>query len=418
MRNMKRLNWTAVLCLTLALYLSGTTAYCSSGGWVSGGGNILRNANNPWFLENTKTITYCILSDSTFADVPTSPVVLIEKALNYWKVQMADPVANTDGYAISSSTPLESIATEKYITIEVATQDFIFHPKCMGNEDITFQLGVLDKKQSEFLQGGSSRVGAAVRTAYSEAQLRGRGFIYIAADSGKNAYKGKHLRPKAWHEGNGGLLFRAIVHELGHVFGLAHGGEGIMSESYSEALLWEKTFRHDYAESLDLPHFFRFDPSPLLTVQLLGSDAFTDDLGKKLFGPKVSFPLQVQLKENGPDSFILTAKSYRPFEEEFKIGTLEGKMELRVPGHDFGVVVLLTDEQAVFPKSINRHLRLRGPSIHSGRFVGKFYPALPGGKIFDAILIVSPDAVVFDGFHSGTYYTNIFNWSYSSLGSF
>ncbi len=414
---MKSLKSISALCLPL--FLSGTPACASYGGWVSGGGNILRNANNPWFLENTKTVTYCILSDpNTFADVPTSPAILIEKALSYWKKQMADPAAVTDGYAVHSNTPIESIATEKYVTVEVATQEFVFNPRCYGNEDLTFQLGVLNSEQREFLQDRSPIIGAAVRTSYDEVQLRGRGFIYIAPDSGKNGYKGEHLRPKGWHEGNGGLLFRAIAHELGHVFGLAHGGEGMMSESYSESLLWEKSFRRDYAESLDLSSFFHFDPSPLLTAQMLGSEAFSNGLGKKLFGPQFGFPMQVQLKENGPDSFILTGRKFRGLGGEIKFGTLDGHLELRVPGHDFGVTLFLTDDQTVFPKSINRLLRLRGPSIHSGRFVGKFLPASPGGKTFDAILIVSPDAVVFEGYLNGSYYTNIFNWSYSALGLF
>ncbi len=32
-------------------------------GWTSGGGELLRTAINPWFIQNTKVVHYCVLAD-------------------------------------------------------------------------------------------------------------------------------------------------------------------------------------------------------------------------------------------------------------------------------------------------------------------------------------------------------------------
>lgn len=382
-----------------------------AGEWSSGGGAILRDANNPWFLENTKQVSYCIKSDSkAFADIPTPLNELVDKAIAYWKEQMADLNATTNGYPISKDPKVE------YVIIRVATQKFTYNAKCSGNEDIVFQFGVLDSKQKKFIGKSSGIIGAAVRTDYDEVNLKGKGFIYITADKGANQYKGDHLRPNAWHEGKAGLLYRAIVHELGHVFGLSHGGEGIMAESYSESLLRDRAVPAEYANGFELPSFFHFELSPMLSMQMMGSEACQGETGKKLFGTEFPCPFS-RLKQDGPDRFLLVAKAPGSDEEKL-IGTLEGKTSLRVPGNGFGVNVVLTDRQNVFSEKANNHLRLRGPSIHMGRFVGKFKPALKGGKTFTAILILSPEAATFDGMVDGEYLTNIMNWSFSSLGRF
>ncbi len=384
-----------------------------AGGWVSGGGNILRNANNPWFLENTQVVEYCIMIDSVaFADLPTPVDILIEKALAFWKTQMADSAAGTDAYPIGgpgSPSPLT--------IIKIATQEFVPHQKCNGTEPLVFQFGTLTPEQSTFIGNSGKVIGMAVRTEYDETNLRGRGFIYLASDNGSMKYEGEHLHAKAWHEGKGGLLFRAIVHELGHVFGLSHSGEGLMSEAYTESLLWEKSYRKAYADSFDLPSVFHFELSPLVSAQMLGSMVCQGPEGKLLFGPEFHFPMRAQLKTNGGDGYLITAK-FDGTSDEILIGKLVGKTELRVPGHGFGVSVVLTDKQNVFNKTANNYLRLRGPGVHSGRFVGKFIPALKGGKIFDAILLLSPDSTTFDGSLNGKYYTDIMTWSYSSLGIF
>ncbi|MFN7733487.1 MAG: hypothetical protein ACK5OB_16440 [Pirellula sp.] len=382
-----------------------------AGDWSSGGGAILRNANNPWFLENTKEVSYCIKFDTkSFSDLPTPLPEIVETAFKYWKTQMSDLNATTNGYPISKDPKVD------YVIIRVATQKFAYNAKCSGNEDITFQFGVLDSKQKKFFGKSSGIIGAAVRTDYDEVNLKGKGFVYITADKGSNQYEGDHLRPNAWHEGKSGLLFRAVVHELGHVFGLSHGGEGIMAESYSESLLRDRAVPAEYANGFELPNFFHFNLSPMLSSQLMGSEICQGEMAKKLFGTEFQCPFS-RLKQDGPDRFLLVAKPPGSDEEKL-IGTLEGKTSLRVPGNGFGVSVVLTDRQNVYSENANNHLRLRGPSLHMGRFVGKFKPAFNGGKTFTAVLILSPEAATFDGVVDGEYLTNIMNWSFSSIGRF
>jgi len=53
--------------------------------------------------------------------------------------------------------------------------------------------------------------------------MRGKGFLYLASDRGPNAYDGgPSVISEPW--GHDGLAYLMLLHEFGHIFGLAHQG--------------------------------------------------------------------------------------------------------------------------------------------------------------------------------------------------
>ena len=198
---------TACLCLS---------AMAHAGDWSSGGGEILKTSTNPWFVQNTKDVHYCVEADPVyFGNLWKSPKEIIETAVAYWKTEFS-----------------RTWATDQ---IKIATQNFVYQPKCSAKTDITFYLGLLPPNSGIYIRDPRSFVSLAVRTGYDEVNLRGRGFVYVAPDDGPLSYEGAGLPKKAWHDRDGIKLTHVLIHELGHVFGLPHIERTIiMSERYPE----------------------------------------------------------------------------------------------------------------------------------------------------------------------------------------
>jgi hypothetical protein len=192
------------------------------GGWVSGGGELIKDANNPWFLANTNEVTYCIEVDP--ANFSLSSLLLpqmISDEINFWKkdfknskVEMADP---------SPWTP-------------VANQAFIEQP-CQESTDIRFQFGTLSGAQRTELRNFQRYVAITIRTDYDLRRMRGKGFIYFSADRGVDLPNFPGIYPDFWSRNADGCALREVIrHELGHVFGLPHRGDmfSLMGEGFPQ----------------------------------------------------------------------------------------------------------------------------------------------------------------------------------------
>lgn len=228
----------------------------NDGGMTGGGAGLVLDRNNPWFLDNTKEVRYCVeIATQQFS----APLELIDKsidaALRYWK----DEYANSFSPVISPETRPLKIATQKFLRVP-----------CSESYDMSIQFGVLHQNQLADIPKPQDFAGAAIRTNYDPIKMRGKGYIYIAPDRGPLRFKGA---PKDiadfWSHGQGGLLFRTLVHEFGHVFGLSHHEDSVMSERAIEEMVSEQV---DYFASFyDPMPFFKFSSRSIWNVASGGS---------------------------------------------------------------------------------------------------------------------------------------------------
>lgn len=200
------------------------------GGGISAGADLMRDGINPWWLQNTKEVKYCVEVDNATFTAPSEKIdLLIEKALQYWKVQFSTQTRN-------EKKPL------------IATQNFSKAP-CPG-ASLKFKFGLSTLKQIEkaYVPEPERTVGLSVRTEYDPVSLFGKGFIYIASDKLKDRKLGiLNGIESPWRYD--GLLFWMLVHELGHVFGVPHiatfplsGISGVMAHNFADILLSKEYF--------------------------------------------------------------------------------------------------------------------------------------------------------------------------------
>lgn len=199
-------------------------AWAERGGWVSSGGEIFKYDRNPWFVKNTQQVNYCVQIDTT--TFSASPQVIrqkIQDSLSWWVQEISGQKNSGMGIA--------QIATQKWVEISDCAQ-----------ADLAFKFGygtlsqVEPDNEVEFLKTPEIYIGVSVRKEYDLKTMKGKGFIYIASDIGPHAYKNSGtLISQAWQ--NPKFLQYALMHELGHVFGLPHTGVGLMSEVFLDQLL-------------------------------------------------------------------------------------------------------------------------------------------------------------------------------------
>ena len=162
----------------------------ATGGMSSGGGDLPSDRDNPWWVDNTRSVSYCIAIDADhFGTSLAEARRRIVGALSYWKGEFA----HTD----FASTPSWSILRDRSLSSRTAE----------STTDLRFQLGVLTGEQSGTLEHKDMLIGEAVRMRYDSAQLHGQGFVYISPESGPLALKDKGgwgpFVPQRWSVADG-----------------------------------------------------------------------------------------------------------------------------------------------------------------------------------------------------------------------
>ncbi len=216
---------TWILAINSVIGLYSVTAH---GAWSSSGGGLNRTANNPWFInENTKIVSYCVVVDSKHFPYSDDEVdKTIQAGVSYWKKQAS--LAHLEN-GISDVPLVTAQVFQRITTCDEAT--------------IKFQFGFLTTEQKQNIPEFRSFLSLAVMTDYDVTNLRGRGFLYFAPETGQDIPSANFIRQKFWSFGDGLILRDAIFHELGHVFGVEHRGEvfNLMNEFHLEWLALPKT---------------------------------------------------------------------------------------------------------------------------------------------------------------------------------
>jgi len=252
--------------VALGLLTSGTAL----AGWNSGGGELFKDGLNPWFIQNTKTVSACIEVDTDhfhYADGTDLKRDYIDKVLAYWKGQFA-------GQRVNSEFPTWP---------RTATQRFEFGP-CTDETEVRFQFGVLSPAQlKQFDRRGQDPrdfLSLAVRTDYDRVSLRGKGFVYIAPDSGPLKPYSSDIIDRPWSANGGIRLVKVLAHEVGHIFGVAHTSSGpddgaldeLMSAQYPEAIVRKRFADDSFIVRPDIPPFFTEDLEATSGSCVIGDD--------------------------------------------------------------------------------------------------------------------------------------------------
>jgi hypothetical protein len=246
------------LLISMAMIL--TSASLPAGTITSGGGLSLRYAQNPWWLENTPIVHYCIDMDPAYFDYTESELdKLIQETFIEWRQVFTE----------TESDYIDNKKLAPYYELRVATQKFV-RTECTRDTDLRFQLGKITEEQKALFLDIRDYIGVAVRTEYDLVNMRGKGFIYISPLNGELAPTSPHLDDQAWSkEVCGGCILRtALRHEIGHLFGMrdGHRSSNLMDEGILDGFT-RKMFTQRNLKNLSITKFNNFyDPINLVRV--------------------------------------------------------------------------------------------------------------------------------------------------------
>ncbi len=355
-------------CLAVCASLMLPAGAASAGGMVSSGGELLRDANNPWWVKNTARVSYCIEIDQKSISMPAARIAeLVELAIAHWKSEFSRPLKiAAEKPALNPLFNQSGVGTQVFAKIA-----------CTGGEDLRFKFGygTLTPDQRGFIPNLSAHVSAAVRTEYDLKLLKGKGFVYIASDLGPNRYQGNaETIEKPWRYE--AMLYFTVLHELGHVFGLPHQGShvsSVMSAQFVEFMLNAKTADHLKIWKVGaLPPYFFFPSGYFVQCWAAGFDGAWGALPKSYFSIPAGMRC-LHFSLDGDRSQILVHASAAPDASPVYVGRIA---DLFLSGEvQPAILIYLTDAQTVFPKPTTPYPYQAGPYFVSKAGSGNFYPA-------------------------------------------
>jgi len=202
----------------------------SNDSWISSGGELVRDGRNPWWLENTAEVKYCIHVDEKTVSVDADVIERsFKEATDFWKTQFEKQRA---------LIKKEASYLERQ-NLRIATQTFVSGCDADTRLHLYVGVGTLDDKQKTFMGNLNQIVSHAVRTDYDPIQMRGSGFIYVSSDLGDERFNREDKSAEGIYLKDGAILTTVLMHEAGHLFGLQDEGSGntLMSLRYIENLI-------------------------------------------------------------------------------------------------------------------------------------------------------------------------------------
>lgn len=342
--NMKKNFLIASLAILFKTYSA-----IAAGGWTSGGGELIRDQHNPWFIQNTTQVNYCILiNEAEFGQNKDFVRNKIEKSILFWKTNLKD----LKPYSIGENS-----------SIVVGTQTFQ-EVSCDESHNLTFQFGVLTDEQKRRMGDTSKIIGVTIRTDYDVKQLQAKGFIYLPKDS--------QFPSHPWSSDEGMRVLPVLIHEMGHVFGLQHGSQvQYMYEEFPASLIDSKgdlslnwILRDLNQDDLAKTHIFRYEaPVGNFFVGSCGATDTLKDGPKHPYKQNLLFRKFFALKDSDNCSHYLIDKN--------KLNIYAGKNEfdligqatlVRVEPASIQVAALqfwMPKEQVVFSSISDRYLDTR-----------------------------------------------------------
>ena len=230
----------------------------------------------------------------------------------------------------------------------------------------------------------------AVRESYDTRNMVGKGFVYLAADSGPLRPDALDMLSTPWH---GFVLEGVLIHELGHVFGIGHRGvrEQIMSPGWPEMLVTTGGRGDAVRSQPEMPNFIRYMGGKGLVDGFCGNGESYYNLVAKFFGfsPTVQ-GVFLTAHDDLVDVEVVPKIQSDCFKSDPRelVGTIELTGQ-SIGGFDPIVTVYLPPEQTVFPTQTKEARYVNVLAIRLDR-VGT-YRAKNGSVTRKVLVHLSPD---------------------------
>ncbi|MGE0172671.1 MAG: hypothetical protein AB7T49_07800 [Oligoflexales bacterium] len=258
--------------------LGSVPAFC--GDWNSDGSELVKDSMNPWFIQNTKVVRYCLKHDpANFSLDAELASTHIRSAINFWLSELRSD-------EVKATAPMLGKAEGRYSRIEIGTQQFKEAP-CSDDVDIQFLLGVIETdEQRRYLRNDPGQYAAiAVRTDYDRAELKGKGFVYFSPDrvESKDRYKGDRHHELFWSAERGSIFKNVVLHELGHIFGIPHTSiNSLYAMHIMDANAAERLIAYPL-ESMSITKSLNWIPSNLQLSRCYENDPYRRGIVQKFF---------------------------------------------------------------------------------------------------------------------------------------